>query len=70
MMILINLDVCFGPPKFSEPRTKTRQQALSIAEGADRRISSGTSYGPGRLSRSPDGRSQRELFSFLAQNEN
>ena len=59
-----------GPPKLSESRTRTRQQALSFAGGADRRISSGTSSGPGRLSRSPDGGSQRELFSFLAQMKN
>ena len=59
-----------GPPKLSEPRTRTRQQALSFAGGADRRISSGTSSGPGRLNHSPDGGSQRELFSFLAQMKN
>ena len=56
-----------GPPKGSEkpsePRTRTRQQTLSFTGGADSRLSSG----PGRLSRSPDGGSQRELFSFLAQ---
>lgn len=59
-----------GPPKSSEHRTRTRQQALSFAGGADRRISSGTSSGTGRLSFSPDGGSQRELFSFLAQMKN
>ena len=59
-----------GPPKPSEHRTRTRQQTLSFAGGADRRTSLEMLSGTGRLSSSPDGGSQRELFSYLAQIRN
>ena len=63
-----------GPPKpsekSSEPRARTRQQTLSFAGAADRRTSSGMPFEAGRLSRSPVGGSQSELFSFLTHMKN